>query len=102
MSERELNLAEIPFEGGGVHLRYERYLAKDGQRWVRHGLFRSYHPSGALASEGNYLHGVETGVWRDYHANGELAAEGRYEAGEKAGAWKYWNESGVLEAEENH
>jgi ribosomal protein S27AE len=86
--QAELNVAEIPYDDGTVRFRYARYLAPDGTRWVRHGLFRAFHPDGTLASEGHYEHGLESGVWRDYHANGQLAAEGTYSKGEKVGTWK--------------
>ncbi|HEX2778338.1 MAG TPA: hypothetical protein VHM30_02495 [Gemmatimonadaceae bacterium] len=90
----DLNIAEIPYESGAIRYRYSRYMAPDGARWIRHGLFRAYHENGALASEGNYEDGVEHGPWRDYHPNGRLAAEGQYDHGQEAGAWRHWDEEG--------
>jgi antitoxin component YwqK of YwqJK toxin-antitoxin module len=90
----ELSIAEIPYETGQVHYRYSRYLSDDGERWIRHGLFRAYYIDGTLASEGSYHHGLEHGLWRDYHVNGRLAAEGRYDCGVEVGTWSYWNPSG--------
>jgi len=90
----ELNIAEIPYETGEIRYRYSRYLAADGSRWIRHGLFKAYHPTGALASEGSYEHGKEHGPWRDYHTNGQLAAEGNYDQGAESGQWQYWSEDG--------
>ena len=57
----DLIIAEIPYDTGEVRLRYARYLSDDGTRWIRHGLFRSYHLNGNLASEGTYLDGAEEG-----------------------------------------
>jgi antitoxin component YwqK of YwqJK toxin-antitoxin module len=91
----ELNIAEIPYETGEIRFRYSRYMASDGSKWIRHGLFRAYHKNGTLASEGNYVDGLENGVWRDYHENGRLAAEGTYEKGQEVGLWKYWDGNGV-------
>lgn len=91
----ELHIAEIPYETGEIQFRYSRYMAGDGSRWVRHGLFRAYHKNGALASEGVYADGVEQGIWRDYHENGTIAAEGQYENGQEAGLWRYWDENGI-------
>lgn len=91
----ELNIAEIPYEGGGIRYRYSRYLDADGKRWIRHGLFTAYHPNGQLASEGQYIDGVEAGLWRDFHENGQLAAEGEYAHGNEVGVWRYWNEDGT-------
>ena len=91
---RELRIAEIPFESGEIHFRYARYLSDDGSRWIRHGLFVAYHKNGKLASEGNYVDGVEDGHWRDFHENGQLAAEGEYDRGHEVGVWKYWTPDG--------
>ena len=92
----ELNIAEIPYETGGIRFRYSRYLSPDGKRWVRHGLFRAYHVNGALASEGSYVDGSEHGPWRDYHDNGQIAAQGQYEDGrEVVGTWTYWSRDGA-------
>ena len=91
----DLNIAEIPYESGQIRYRYARYLAPDGTQWVRHGPFMAYHPNGALASEGSYVHGKEHGPWRDYHENGQLAAEGEYADGVEVGTWHYWDASGA-------
>ena len=87
----ELHIAEIPFEDGSIKFRYSRYLADDGTRWVRHGLFRAFHPSGQLASEGNYEHGIENGPWQDFHDDGSLAAKGEYQHGVEIGDWSYFD-----------
>ena len=92
----ELNIAEIPFENGGVRFRYTRYMSSDGVRWIRHGLFRAYYPDGELASEGHYVDGLENGLWRDFHKNGQLAAAGHYQNGEEVGVWEFWNEDGSV------
>ena len=99
-TDQQLNLAEIPFDTGGIRFRYSRYLALDGMRWIRHGLFRSYYKDGSLASQGAYEHGKEEGMWRDYHENGELAAEGSYREGSKVGVWNYWDETRTAEEPE--
>ncbi len=90
----DLDLAEIPYDTGETEFVYARYLAPDGERWIRHGLFRRYYRNGTLASEGMYVHGLENGLWRDFHENGQLAAEGVYEAGLEVGNWRYWDENG--------
>jgi antitoxin component YwqK of YwqJK toxin-antitoxin module len=93
--EAALNLAEISYESGAIKFRYTRYLASDGTRWVRHGLFVAYHEDGVVSSEGNYAHGAEDGVWRDFHPNGQLAAEGNYVDGQETGLWRFWSEDGL-------
>ena len=91
----DLNIAEVPFETGIVQYRYSRYLSDDGSRWVRHGLFRAYHPDGSIASEGTYSHGKEHGTWKDFHPNGQLAATGEYRDGKEVGEWRFWDEDGT-------
>jgi antitoxin component YwqK of YwqJK toxin-antitoxin module len=93
----DLNIAEIPYPSGQLKYRYSRYLASDGGSWIRHGLFRAYHENGQLASEGNYVDGLEQGFWRDYHENGQIAAEGEYKDGTEVGTWRYWNGEGAQE-----
>jgi hypothetical protein len=55
----DLNIAEIPFDGGSLRYRYAAYLSPDGACWIRHDLFQSFHENGALASEGHYVRGKE-------------------------------------------
>ena len=101
MSDRNtanrLDLAEIAYEDGGTHFRYSRYLAADRTRWIRHGLYRSYHRNGQVATEGEYQDGAETGVWRDFHENGVVAAQGEYSDGKEHGMWLFWSPAGQLE-----
>jgi len=92
----ELHIAEIPFPDGGIQFRYARKMSADGTRWIREGLFRAFHPNGALASEGCYVDGQEDGLWRDYHDNGQIAAEGEYSRGVETGEWRYWNPDGTM------
>jgi len=100
--EGTLNIAEVPYDTGAVHFRYSRYLAPDGKKWIRHGLFVEYHRDGTVASEGNYEHGLEEGLWRDFHANGKRAAEGSYRAGKQHGEWSYWDEDGEPEGSSSY
>jgi antitoxin component YwqK of YwqJK toxin-antitoxin module len=90
-----LNIAEITNESRQVVARYSRYLAPDGSRWVRHGLYVAYHPSGQVASEVTYEHGLEEGLSRDYYPGGQLAAEGYYRAGKEEGIWRFWAQDGT-------
>lgn len=94
----DLQIAEIPFEDGGIRYRYARKPSPDGSRWIREGLFQAFHPNGTLASEGTYREGLEDGAWRDFHENGRLAAEGAYSRGKEAGPWQYWNADGSSDA----
>ncbi len=93
----DLNIAEIYFETGEIRYRYTRFLADDGTKWIRHGLFTAFHWNGQLASEGQYANGLEHGHWRDFHQNGQVAAEGMYEGGNEVGEWRHWDETGTPE-----
>jgi antitoxin component YwqK of YwqJK toxin-antitoxin module len=93
----DLNIAEIPYDSGEIRYRYARVLSADRTRWVRHGLFVEYQRSGAIISEGHYVHGAEQGEWKYFHPNGTLAVSGHYEQGAEHGLWRYWNEAGVEE-----
>lgn len=100
--DAELNIAEIPFDSGTVRFRYTRYLAPGGERWIRHGLFVSYHENGVMSSEGSFVEGAEDGVWRDFHENGQLASEGRYQDGREVGTWRFWSPDGTEQPSATH
>ena len=96
----DLEIAEVMYDSGEVQYRYARYLSTDGTRWIRHGLFVSYHPNGDIASQGVYVDGFENGEWRDYYPGGQVAAEGIYSRGEEVpGTWRFWTPDGALEVE---
>ena len=38
----------------------------------------------------------KSGVWRRYHPNGALWDEGEYAGGKKVGEWRAWDVEGVL------
>lgn len=101
MNDEALYIAEIPFDNGTVRFRYSRIMSEDGKKWIRHGLYKEYHPNGVLASEGEYDLGLETGLWKDYHDNGHLAAQGEYKEGKEIGIWQYWDAAGNHEESED-
>lgn len=94
---KDLHIAEIPYENGNIKFRFTRYLSDDGARWIRHGKFVTYHSNGNVASEGDYENDSETGLWRDYHENGILAAQGTYVNGVESDDWEYWDAHGNKE-----
>jgi len=97
MREDTLHIAEILGDSGRVKARYGRYMSGDGTRWIRHGLFVQYHGDGSVASEGEYVDGLENGPWRDFFENGRVAAEGVYIMGKEGGEWRFYLESGTLD-----
>jgi len=100
--EADLHIAEIPYESGTIKFRYARVMSPDKIRWIRHGLFVAYHENGAVASEGQYVDGMEEGLWRDFHPGGQPAAEGHYRGGKEVGVWRFWKPDGTEEPSTNH
>ena len=99
MTQKTLQIAEIPYPSGEIECRYAFILSPDGTKRIRHGLFVRYHLDGRMASEGTYVNGAEDGEWRDYHANGQLAATGVYVNGKEEGVWRSWDEEGRSEGD---
>jgi len=100
--DADLNIAEIPYDSGAIKFRDARVMAPDGTRWIRHGVFVSYHEHGTVAAEGQYVDGLEDGLWRDFHPNGQPAAEGKYRGGQEVGIWRFWKPDGTEEASAKH
>ncbi|MFC3685082.1 toxin-antitoxin system YwqK family antitoxin [Hydrogenophaga luteola] len=66
-------------------------------RGVPHGLFKSWHDSGALAFSGMYRLGALDGRILDYHRNGARMQESYYRDGKLDGRLSRWYESGQPE-----
>jgi antitoxin component YwqK of YwqJK toxin-antitoxin module len=92
-----LDIAEIPYDTGELQYRYARRMAADGSKWIREGLFQSFHKNGKISSEGQYRDGLEDGLWSTYHENGQLASRGSYREGKEIGDWAFWDVDGNLE-----
>jgi antitoxin component YwqK of YwqJK toxin-antitoxin module len=93
-TDETLHIAEIPYETGELRFRFARRRSRDGQAWIREGLFQEFFRNGRLASEGLFKDDREDGHWREFYENGELAAEGDYRDGKEQGRWLYWDEDG--------
>lgn len=63
---------------------------------IRQGKWQSWHFTGAIASEANYIDGKEDGLYTVYHDNGKIRHQGFYEMGIKKGSWKFFTEEGDL------
>lgn len=65
-------------------------LALEGkldERGKRSGSWRSFYPSGAIHTEGNYDKGYKQGAWCFYYLNGEVKSCGRFMNNVKHGDW---------------
>ena len=63
---------------------------------IRQGKWKSWHFTGAIASEGTYIDGKEDGIYTVYFDNGQIRHKGRYEMGKQTGNWKFYSEEGEL------
>ena len=97
MTDQVLNIVEVPDANGRIRYRYARRSSADGKTWVRHGRYVSYHPNGAIESEGYYENDLEEGLWRDFYPSGAVAAEGNYKSGKEDGLWRFWNQDGEFQ-----
>jgi MORN repeat variant len=61
-----------------------------------HGTYQAWHPNGAVADNGNYVHGKRTGVWRSYYDNGTEREETTWIDGVQQGALRQWDSEGHL------
>jgi len=86
----------------------------------KHGPFKTWHPNGNLArqgefrynlpvgkinywyengqpqTEGAYVDGRPHGVWTWYHPNGQKSIVGEYRDGVAVGSWTWWNADGKV------
>ncbi len=66
-------------------------------RGLLEGTKRTYHNSGALEIEENYVNGERTGEWRQYAANGLMKVYRTYKDGRRDGEEYIYSEEGKLE-----
>lgn len=66
---------------------------------VMAGAYRTFWPSGTLASTGQYEGGFETGPFRFYRADRSLREQGAYAAGLRTGIWLELSSGGITTAE---
>jgi antitoxin component YwqK of YwqJK toxin-antitoxin module/thiol-disulfide isomerase/thioredoxin len=71
-------------------------------KFIPHGIVKTYHPNGKIALEGAYQNGKASGIWKQYYPNGILKTENTYingimhgqfikyyDNGKKAAEWTY-------------
>jgi hypothetical protein len=63
------------------------------------GVWRFFHPNGALKAEVLKIDYQAHGIAREWHDNGYLASETHYEHGKIQGISRDWNRNGELERE---
>ena len=80
------------FNKKGMKIRETPYT--DGKI---NGLDVTYnYRNGTKKMERGYKMGVEDGVFKEYHSSGKLYTDGQKIKGQREGIWKYYEESGKL------
>jgi antitoxin component YwqK of YwqJK toxin-antitoxin module len=64
---------------------------------VLHGTCILYFENGDTSAIANYKQGKKHGIWKVWHPTGAVAYELFYHEGEKAGIWYAYNEKGELQ-----
>ncbi len=73
----------------------------EGNEFVKHGPWRSWHKAGRVSAEGTYADGKRHGKWREWFATGQLKLEGTYTHGKQTGRWLRWGPEGKKVGEKN-
>lgn len=95
-------------KSGPQKVGHWRYYAEDGSTLkeegdytndMRTGTWKTYYPSGKVASTGNYLNDQPDGAWQYFYEDGKVSATGAFVDGAKSGDWQEYNEDGSLKGE---
>lgn len=60
----------------------------------RHGTFKTWHPNGALHTEGRYVEGAEDGVWTRWYEDGTRELVAHFTRGVRHGLLRVWYPDG--------
>jgi len=85
------------YDNGNV---YERYRTNKDS--VKHGMYKSFRPDGALAETANYANGILDGERTLVYENGNTEIEENYKNDKLDGKYKTYYPSGNLELEMNY
>lgn len=61
----------------------------------RHGTWRTWYPSGELATEAEYSGGQLSRQYKSWHKNGQLESSGEFLSGRRIRTWRFWDASGA-------
>jgi antitoxin component YwqK of YwqJK toxin-antitoxin module len=61
-----------------------------------HGVVMTLRDDGSRLEESTYEQGIRHGPYRDYWSTGALACEGMYVRGLQQGEWRYFDGAGTL------
>jgi hypothetical protein len=74
-------------------------LVTPGRGAIKHGIERSWYPSGALHYEREFRYGKPVGVWRSWWENGNPRTECYYFGPDVERTMTFWREDGKLQAQ---
>ena len=96
-------IKEGPWKHAKHHFddRVRRYLESEGnyENDLEQGLWRYYHPSGAIYREVEIQHGQWHGLFRQWNRQGQILEERMYEDDIKSGPATEWYDDGVKKCE---
>lgn len=61
----------------------------------KHGPFRTWHPNGQLARQGEFRYNIPVGTIVYWYSNGQKEMEGVYSEGKQEGTWTWWHVNGL-------
>lgn len=70
-----------------------------GQKNVKTGVWKWWHPNGELEREGRFEEDSAHGLWSEYNRKGELTLSGEYDHGKRTGIWRGYYPSGQRQYE---
>lgn len=82
----------------GRVLEYSDRLALPDGRNLKHGVERTWYPSGVKRAERHFDQGRPVGAWRSWHADGSLRSEYEHDPEGRPTAMRFWYPSGQLSA----
>ena len=74
-----------------------RVQDESGQKNVKMGTWRWWHPNGELERAGQFLEDKAHGSWHEYNRQGKLTLSGEYEYGKRVGIWKGFYPNGHVQ-----
>jgi antitoxin component YwqK of YwqJK toxin-antitoxin module len=83
------------YSNGQIYRKYQYYM--DGNKVIKHGIYRMWYPNNQLQYEINYENGKFCGIWREWSKQGKLMIEMNLDHdGKRHGLYREWHCNGQL------
>ena len=86
-------------EGSWIHVEEGTTIQAEYRDGEVHGSRRKLREDGSVALEEELFRDRRHGLASSYHPSGQLASQGNWEHGSRVGVWNYWFEDGTLDEE---